>query len=52
MRKVNIFIFFTAFFLYSGVFNAGYAQLYFGFKGGLNASKAYFDSEVYQEAKF
>lgn len=49
MRKVNTLIFFTTFFLYSGVFNVGYAQTYFGFKAGVNASKAYFDSEVYQK---
>ena len=49
MRKINTLIFFTAFFLCSGVLNIGYAQLYFGFKGGVSASKAYFDSEVYQK---
>ena len=40
---------FTAFLFFTGIFLGGYAQTYFGFKAGANATLVSFESEVYQK---
>lgn len=49
MKNINKIKFFTAFFFLASVFSGGYAQTYFGFKAGANASKASFNNEDYKK---
>lgn len=49
LKAIHKIKFFTFFFFFSGVFSIGYAQMYFGFKAGANASKSSFYNEDYQK---
>lgn len=48
MKNFNKLIFLAAFLLFI-LNNDGFAQTFFGFKAGANASKAYFESDVYKK---
>ena len=49
MKNINRLFFFLILLLTSFFHFEAYAQTYFGFKAGVNASKAYFDNEVYEK---
>jgi hypothetical protein len=49
LKNINRLFFFVIFLLFSIFHFEAYAQTYFGFKAGANASKAYFDNEVYEK---
>ena len=41
--------FFISYFFFTGIFFGGYAQTYFGFKAGVNATQASFENENYKK---
>ncbi len=49
VRNLNKIKFFTAFFFLASIISGGYAQTYFGFKAGANATKPSFSDEDYKK---
>jgi len=49
LKTIKNLKFFTAFLFFTGICLGGYAQIYFGFKAGANATKVSFENEVYQK---